>query len=789
MGTDGAAQERAQAPGGSWGSTTSSAARLRPVLVGMSWDTPGGLTRYLRDLHGALEAAGAAPRVLVLAPATEAPASARVVGDETAPLAQRLRGYARAAAREDAGVVDAHFALYAAWPVLAGAWRRRPLVVHFHGPWADESLAAGTRQGAAVRAKRALEGAVYRRARRLVVLSTAFADLLVEGYGVDRERVHVVRPGVDLERFTPDHEGARERLGLSGPVVVSARRLVPRMGLDVLLRAWAQLPPPPGATLLLTGEGPEAPALAALAAELGVSGSVRLLGRVTEEHLVDLYRAADACVLPSLSLEGFGLAAVEALATGTPVLVTAVGGLPEVVEGLEGGQRTGLVVPPGDVAALAERLRAALVGDLPSRDACRAHAETFSWARAAEENLAVYALAADEAAGTAARTAAASAGPGDRPLRVTYLDHCAALSGGEIALLRMLESLDGVERHVVLGEDGPLVPRLRAAGIRVDVRPMAEDARGLSRDRVGGRLPVASAVGTAAYVLRLARELRAERPDLVHTNSLKSALYGSLAARLAGVPVVWHARDRVADDYLPGPAVRLVRTAARWLPSAVLANSDETLRTLGPLRRPARVVPDPYQPSVAATARGGDGPLVVGMVGRLAPWKGQHVFLEAFAAATAGSAHRAVLLGTAMFGEDDYVARLHRDVERLGIADRVEFRGFREDVEGELAGFDVLVHASVTPEPFGQVVVEGMAAGLPVVATAAGGPAEIITSERDGLLVAPDDAVALAAALTRLLDDPGLRTRLGSAARARAADFAPEVLAPRVLEVYREVLA
>ncbi|HEV2070142.1 MAG TPA: glycosyltransferase, partial [Acidimicrobiales bacterium] len=143
-------------------------------------------------------------------------------------------------------------------------------------------------------------------------------------------------------------------------------------------------------------------------------------------------------------------------------------------------------------------------------------------------------------------------------LRVVYLDHCARLSGAELAMARLLPALTkDIAAHVILGEDGPLVARLEAVGISTEVLPMAESARELSRDRVRpGRLPGASVAHTGHYVTVVARRLRRLRPDLVHTNSLKAGVYGSVAGSLARVPVVWHARERLADDYLPPAAIR-----------------------------------------------------------------------------------------------------------------------------------------------------------------------------------------------------------------------------------------
>jgi glycosyltransferase involved in cell wall biosynthesis len=378
--------------------------------------------------------------------------------------------------------------------------------------------------------------------------------------------------------------------------------------------------------------------------------------------------------------------------------------------------------------------------------------------------------------------------------RVVFVDHVARLSGGEIALLRLLPVLAGeVDVHVILGEEGPLVERLCARGISVDVLPLAPALRDLRKDTLRPRRfdPIAAA-RVAPYVVRLARRIRARRADLVHTNSLKAALYGGAAGRLARVPVVWHLRDRIADDYLPHSAVMLVRAAARVLPTAIVANSQATLDTL-PTAGPSRVVynpivPDAVERHAAAPSRSG-ALTTVGIVGRLAPWKGQHVFLEAFAQAFRGTPVRGRVIGSALFGEDAYEQRLREQAERLGIASQIEFLGFREDVQVELGELDVLVHSSVIPEPFGQAVLEGMAAGIPVIATDAGGPAELITNGRDGLLTQPGDAHELAETLRRLGSDAALRDALGSKAMSRSMEFTPQRTAAKLLAVYREVLS
>jgi glycosyltransferase involved in cell wall biosynthesis len=502
-------------------------------------------------------------------------------------------------------------------------------------------------------------------------------------------------------------------------------------------------------------------------AALGAHPHVHLLGSRPYADVPAYLQHADVLIVPHAvndfteSLDP--IKAYELLAVDRPVVATPIAGFRELAGAFTVADRHEFV------AAVQRAL------DEPS-EVTQARPEPPSWL----ERTVAFSAALDQC-----RYA--------RRLRVAYVGHTARVSGGELALARLLPALYDVDRHVILAEPGPMVERYEACGATVEVLPMAEGARGVKKDTVAPRsLPLGAVRDTVRYVLRLRRRLRELQPDIVHTNTLKAAIYGGIAGRLAGVPVVWHVRDRIADDYLPGPAVRAVRGLAKLLPSAVISNSNTTMGTLGRLRGVRRTVPSPVVFDCVddvPAAHQTDGPFErVGMVGRIAPWKGQDVFLRAFALAFPSGEVRAVLVGAPLFGEDAYEQSLHDLVAELGIAERVEFRGFRDDVPAELARLDVLVHASITAEPFGQVVVEGMAAGLPVIASAEGGPAEVITDGVDGLLVPPGQPKRLADALRRVAADPGLRRRLGERAQRTAAAYTPENVATQVLEVYQGVL-
>ena len=374
---------------------------------------------------------------------------------------------------------------------------------------------------------------------------------------------------------------------------------------------------------------------------------------------------------------------------------------------------------------------------------------------------------------------------------IVFLGHCAKLSGAELALVRLLSALgDRIDAHVILGENGPLVDRLWDAGATVEVLPMAATARDVKRDSVRARsLRIGPAVSTSLYVVALARRLRELRPDIVHTNTLKAALYGGAAAKLARVPVVWHIRDRIAPDYLPQGAARVLREIAARLPDAVIGY-DPVLQTLGSISGRKVRVDDPVDTrcfDVAASEP--NGCTRVGIVGRIARWKGQDVFLDAYARAFGPQEEfQAVVVGAPLFGEEDFDAEVRARAADLGIGGRVDFRGFRDDVPAELERLHIVVHASTIPEPFGQVVVEAMAAARPVIAADAGGPALVITNEIDGLLTAPGDPNALAVALRRLADDRSLQRRIGTAGQRRAREFSPDEVAERVVRTYRWLL-
>ncbi|MBM3464189.1 MAG: glycosyltransferase family 4 protein [Armatimonadetes bacterium] len=370
---------------------------MRTLQIGMEWfpEEPGGLNRYYMDLIRHLPACGVEVRGLV-AGSDRVPAETggRVHPfPRHAPLVRRLLALRKIAAQEVRGadLVVGHFAPYTL-PFLPRLGRR-PLVVHFHGPWSDETIREGGRSLAS-RAKASVEHTVYRRAAAFVVLSRAFGDLLAERYRVAPEKVTVIPSGVEVERFdtTVTREEARARLGWpsGGRVVLAVRRLVRRMGLENLIEAMRIVRREvPDAAACIAGAGPLRTELEERIRGAGLQDAVRLLGVVPDDDLIMAYRAADFTVVPTVALEGFGIITIESLACGRPVLVTPVGGLPEAVRGLSAD----LVMASSEATDIAAAISAALCGPLalPDEAACRQFArDRYDWPVIASRVAEVY---------------------------------------------------------------------------------------------------------------------------------------------------------------------------------------------------------------------------------------------------------------------------------------------------------------------------------------------------------------------------------------------------------------
>jgi glycosyltransferase involved in cell wall biosynthesis len=309
----------------------------------------------------------------------------------------------------------------------------------------------------------------------------------------------------------------------------------------------------------------------------------------------------------------------------------------------------------------------------------------------------------------------------------------------------------------------------------------------LTRGASNGSTPAATLVQKSLNAVRVSvgsaiqwRSLLAKhRIELVHlNNSVFSTMEWVIAARLAGSKCVCHQR---------GYTSRGIAAARHFDRIVCISNQirDHLVSVNPALRRNTVAIHDALDTEAFLSRRSRtsdqvrrewgipESAVLIGMVGNIKEWKGQRVLVEAFA-----SLHRrfpdvrCLLIGaTSRISRDRaYSDSVLKRVEELGLQDRILVTGFREDVPDLVSALDILVHASIEPEPMGRVILEGMALGKPVIATDHGGPREIIEPGTSGFLVPPNDPGRLSACLIDLVESPALRQRIAEGGRRRVQD-------------------
>jgi glycosyltransferase involved in cell wall biosynthesis len=328
-----------------------------------------------------------------------------------------------------------------------------------------------------------------------------------------------------------------------------------------------------------------------------------------------------------------------------------------------------------------------------------------------------------------------------------------------VTMARLRTLCPALEPEMALCFDGRLSAELRATGMPVHRLPEVRASRLQTVVRARRQLAALLARGRFECVICHA--------------AWSQALLGP-AVRRASIPLVFWAHDAVTGKHWTERLARRVR------PDLVICNSLYTAASVGNLYPgvPSLVLAYPVStetPRLTETERAAvrvslDTPIdstVIIQVSRMEAWKGHALVIDALARLRDWPWVWWIVGGAQRPDEQAYVGALHAAADRLGVADRVRFLGERSDVRRLLAAADIHCQANLSPEPFGITFVEALAAGLPVVTAAMGGALEIV-DDSCGILVPPNDVVALAASLRRLIEDPALRARLSSAGPARA---------------------
>lgn len=376
--------------------------------------------------------------------------------------------------------------------------------------------------------------------------------------------------------------------------------------------------------------------------------------------------------------------------------------------------------------------------------------------------------------------------PVNKKTRVLFVDHTPILGGAQISLLELLETVDRDLFDVAVACSNRCEEFLESAektGAKVFV---------VKFPRLRGNfvsLPLRY-IGTTTNLVNVCRKFK---PDIIHSNSVRTHIYGATAAKLTRAKAVWTLRD---FEFPKRVFARLVRWA-----DAVISISEAIHRNYdGGHNYPhLHIVPNgicapQFNRSAARSQvreefRIPDDAPVAGSVGRMLPWKGQLEFVKAAAKVSSKLPEaRFILMGNV--DSLEYKTEVEELAKELGIGDKVIFPPFRRDILRCMCVFDVLVHTSKEPEPFGRVLAEGMSVELPVIASPFGGPAEIIEHGTSGLLVNPEHTDELAEAIYRVLTDKAYASRLAAKARQVFDEKYDQAIETKAVEdIYRSIMA
>lgn len=402
-------------------------------------------------------------------------------------------------------------------------------------------------------------------------------------------------------------------------------------------------------------------------------------------------------------------------------------------------------------------------------------------------------------------------------MRIQYLSSSGELGGAEVCLLDMIASLQreqpGWELALIAAQDGPLLQRAAGMGVATKVLPFPPSLSRLGDSRpssgrmdraiLGARL-AAGAYVAADYSRKLRCCINKFAPDVLHSNSLKMNLLGAWAKR-SRLPIIWHLHDYLSSRPFMSKAMRFYRNRC----CAMLANSNS-------VRDDARSALTTGHPQVHTLYNAIDtnefapeglvadldhlsnlqapvAPVIrVGLLATMAWWKGHKDFIRALALLGDQEPVRGYVIGGPLYhseGSQVELEDLRKLSRELNVEQRIGFTGFAERSSAAIRALDIVVHASTRPEPFGRVIVEAMACARPVITTALGGAAELISIGHNALNFRVGDPAHLSERIRELAADPQLRIQLGAAGRKTVLEnFDRQRLGGQLAGFYRQVL-
>ncbi|MBW4468472.1 MAG: glycosyltransferase family 4 protein [Pegethrix bostrychoides GSE-TBD4-15B] len=379
-------------------------------------------------------------------------------------------------------------------------------------------------------------------------------------------------------------------------------------------------------------------------------------------------------------------------------------------------------------------------------------------------------------------------------MKILFLDQTGQIGGAELSLLDLLKPFRA-DCLVALFKDGPFKDLLEQHQVSVQI--LSNRSLSVSKDSsfLQGLSSSFQLLPLIAQTAQLSR-----RFDLIYANTQKALVIGAMASYLSRRPLIYHLRDIISPDHFSATNRSLIINLANRFASLVIANSQASQAAFvaaGGHQEITKVVyngfqPELYQYSSANRSElrqqlGLDTQFVVGHFSRISPWKGQHVLIEALQYCSEDVT--AILVGDALFGEDQYVNQLHQRINELKLGNRVQTLGFRSDVAELMSASDLIAHTSTSPEPFGRIIVEAMLCRRPVIAAAAGGVVEIVKHGKTGWLSPPEDSRKLAELIMSCRNHPEQSARIANQAQVEVSQrFHIDTIRQQVRYLLQQVL-
>jgi glycosyltransferase involved in cell wall biosynthesis len=382
-------------------------------------------------------------------------------------------------------------------------------------------------------------------------------------------------------------------------------------------------------------------------------------------------------------------------------------------------------------------------------------------------------------------------------VKILYLENAIGWGGAAICLKLIVEHLDKNKYYPVITtphNDGNY-PTYQDIAQWYHIPDRKRKAKNLIRnakiasflDYIFNKFP---------YIARLYSLAKKEGVDIIHLNNEPVCnMAGVLVAKILNIPCISHVRGPVAWNSITSRwlyrNVTCYITVAEWIKRDVMKMGvpDRMIKTIWDGRKLDEFEESFNMEDVRKSLELKDGELSVGMVGRLNPWKGHKVFIDAACIIEKRFPQcKLFIIGGSSETYREYENELKKLVCEKNIRN-VVFTGQRDDIPNVMRSLDVIVHASVNPDPYPNVLLEGMAAGRPVIATNIGGPLEMIENYKTGILIQPNDPEVLADKICELLSDKNLRLSLGEHANKVAFErYDIENHVRQIEEIYERLL-